>query len=138
MTDIKLNHGKNHYLELTTENIPLDPVMVDPDLLRHILSNLLTNACKYSPIGTHVRLKATGDQTGLRFTVEDEGIGIPETDQPHLFDSFYRAGNAGTVAGSGLGLNIVYESVKLHGGQIHFTSQLHVGSKFCVDIPFSI
>lgn len=137
MANIKLSHGQNHHLEFLPEALPQELVPLDPDLLRHILSNLLTNACKYSPTGSRVTLKATGDPRGLHFCVEDRGIGIPEADQPHVFDSFYRAGNAGTVAGSGLGLNIVYESVKLHGGQIRVVSRLNVGSSFFIDIPFS-
>ncbi len=139
IADIKLSHGKYHDIELIIHhrNIP-NPAMVDPDLLRYILSNLLTNACKYSSDHSRVTLNVNGDVHTLHFVVKDEGIGIPPVDQPHLFESFYRASNTNTVSGSGLGLNIVYEYTKLHGGTIRFTSELQVGSTFIVDIPLTV
>lgn len=93
-------------------------VAADPKLLHHIVSNLLSNAARYSPPGSPIVLTLAGDRTGFGFTVEDEGIGVPEEDRPHLFEPFYRGSNVGSVSGTGLGLNIVKRFTELHGGTI--------------------
>ncbi|MBN9690203.1 MAG: PAS domain S-box protein [Verrucomicrobia bacterium] len=96
----------------------LGGMAADPKILHHIVSNLLSNAARYSPPGTSIVLTLTGDRTGFGFTVEDEGIGVPEEDRPHLFEPFYRGSNVGSVSGTGLGLNIVKRFTELHGGII--------------------
>jgi signal transduction histidine kinase len=110
-------------------------VVMDKTLLRYILSNLLTNAVKYSPGGGTVQLEihCGTDQTVIR--VADEGIGIPEKDQKRLFEAFHRAQNVGAIKGSGLGLTITKRAVMLHGGSIHFESQVGVGTTFTVTLP---
>ena len=121
--------------ELALDLAPAGVRRVDGRLVHHILGNLLTNACKYSPAGSQVtmRLQALGDQ--LKVDVTDRGIGIPEEDLPHLFDSFRRGGNAGNRPGSGLGLAIVMRCVELHGGQVSVVSKLGAGSTFSVTLP---
>lgn len=133
--DMKAGVGQDHDLQLISQGAIHQPLMVDSNLLRHILSNLLMNACKYSAAKSRVVLETTYDENGLSFAIQDEGIGIPAADQAHLFESFYRASNIHTISGTGLGLNIVQEYVKLHGGTIHFISELDVGSTFFVHIP---
>lgn len=117
-------------LELEEEN-----VMVDEKLLRHIFGNLLSNALKYSPhrLGAHFHV-ARLDQ-GLRFQVQDRGIGIPPEDVPRLFGNFHRAANVGDIPGTGLGLSIVKRAVESHGGSISVESQLGVGTCFTVLLP---
>lgn len=107
----------------------------DEKLLRHILTNLLSNALKYSPIGSTVHFNLICDQQVAIFCIKDNGIGIPIADQAQLFQSFYRASNVGTTSGTGLGLTIVKQSVDLHGGEITFTSEVGVGTTFTVTIP---
>jgi signal transduction histidine kinase len=107
----------------------------DPQLLDSMLENLMTNAVKYSQPGGTVTLELHGTPNEATFIVRDEGIGIPETDYSNLFDTFYRASNAGNVAGTGLGLAIVKKAVDLQGGTIGVTSQLGVGSTFIVRLP---
>ena len=97
---------------------PGGPVYLDEKHLRHILSNLLNNALKYSSEGQSVRLSVARDDGQLCFEVADDGIGIPEADQGRLFQTFQRASNVGTVPGTGLGLAIVKRSVDLHHGTI--------------------
>jgi PAS domain S-box-containing protein len=110
---------------------------IDEKLLRQILSNLLTNAIKYSPQGgvVHFELICT-PQTAI-FRIQDSGIGIPISEQINLFDSFYRASNVGTISGTGLGLAIVKKSVDLHGGEIAVESEVGVGTTFTVTLPLN-
>jgi signal transduction histidine kinase len=107
----------------------------DPRILRNILFNLISNASKYSDAGKsiHLTLKKAGKD--FIFKIIDEGIGIPQEDQRHLFQRFYRASNAGNIQGTGLGLNIVRRYVDLLDGKIEFESQPGKGSTFTVSIP---
>ncbi|MEL7160080.1 MAG: PAS domain-containing sensor histidine kinase [Bacteroidota bacterium] len=110
-------------------------ITTDAKLLRHVLTNLLSNAGKYSPEGSQITV-----ETGLRgdrcyLSIIDRGIGIPEKDRRHLFDRFFRADNVENIKGTGLGLNIVKNYVDLLGGEIGFTSTLGQGSVFTVLLP---
>jgi PAS domain S-box-containing protein len=109
--------------------------LLDERLVRHILSNLLTNAVKYSPEGEPVQLGVTSSSQQVVFTVTDRGIGIPPEDRPLLFQSFHRGRNVGGISGTGLGLAIVKKAVELHGGTIQVESNLGKGSRFRVFIP---
>lgn len=108
-------------------------VYLDEKLLRHILTNLLSNAIKYSPQGGIIEFKIVCTQSAAIFTVKDNGIGIPEKDRKHLFQSFHRGSNVGATSGTGLGLTIVKEAVDIHGGEIAFTSD-DVGTTFTVTL----
>ncbi|MBP6646067.1 MAG: PAS domain S-box protein [Burkholderiaceae bacterium] len=94
----------------------------DEKLLRHIFSNLLSNALKYSPEGLPIEFRIQKDGQKVVFEVVDQGIGIPQTEIPHLFDTFHRASNVGNIPGTGLGLSIVKKSVEVHGGTIDVES----------------
>lgn len=112
-----------------------DPVLADPTLLRQMLENLLTNALKYSSQDTDVELTVARDDNELRFEVNDHGIGIDRDDLRHLFETFYRGRNVGSVSGTGLGLSIVRGAVELHGGHVAVRSQPDVGTSFMISIP---
>jgi len=114
-----------------------DPVRgnFDPKLLRQILSNLLTNALKYSPNGDPVDLELNREENQARIIIRDRGIGIPEKDQVNLFEPFHRAQNTGTINGTGLGLAIVKKAVDLHQGSISIQSQIDIGTIFTVTLP---
>jgi PAS domain S-box-containing protein len=107
----------------------------DEKLLRHIFSNLLSNALKYSPGGGEVRFKVRRDDDATVFEVADQGIGIPADEIPHLFESFHRASNVGAIQGTGLGLAIVKNAVEMHGGTIEVASNLGEGTAFTVRLP---
>jgi signal transduction histidine kinase len=107
----------------------------DPKLLRQIVSNLLTNALKYSPKGDPVEFELNREENQARITIRDRGIGIPANDQVHLFEPFHRAQNTGTINGTGLGLAIVKKAVDLHQGTISVQSQIDVGTTFTVNLP---
>jgi signal transduction histidine kinase len=108
---------------------------LDERLLRQILTNLLSNALKYSPEGGKVQFELVFGENILTFRIQDEGIGIPLEDQPHLFDAFYRSSNVGTISGTGLGLAIVKRGVDIHNGQITVESEQGVGTTFTVILP---
>jgi signal transduction histidine kinase len=110
-------------------------VLADETLLRHVLENLLGNALKYSQSGSSVELEVARQRGELMFRVIDRGIGISEEDQKHLFESFHRGTNVGSVSGTGLGLAIVRGATELHGGSISVHSEVGVGTSFTVRIP---
>lgn len=109
--------------------------LYDEKLLRHIFSNLLSNAVKYSPLGGLVQFHVRSEQDMVVMEVADEGIGIPEDELPHLFESFHRASNVGTIQGTGLGLAIVRNAVDIHGGRIDVRSSAGSGTTFTVRLP---
>jgi signal transduction histidine kinase len=117
------------------------PVTALPDLdgrlLRHILTNLLSNAMKYSPAGEQIELELACAPEAIQFRVRDRGIGIPREDQEKLFQSFHRASNVRTIPGSGLGLSIVKQCVDLHSGTITVESEPGKGTLFTVTLPLN-
>jgi signal transduction histidine kinase len=110
---------------------------LDAKLLRQILSNLLSNALKYSPAGSTVQFNLSFLESKVVFRVQDQGIGIPPEDLSRLFESFHRATNVGTIQGTGLGLAIVKQFVDLHGGKITVESTVDQGSTFTVTLPLN-
>lgn len=123
-----------HTIEFIAEGDFSDAVM-DNHLLHHILTNLISNAIKYSPEGGKVRLHLTREGKQAILRVQDQGIGIPETEQAQLFQVFHRATNVGNIPGTGLGLAIVKRSVDLHGGEITVESKVGIGTTFTVKLP---
>ncbi|GAB4440113.1 MAG: hypothetical protein Kow00120_08140 [Anaerolineae bacterium] len=113
-----------------------DGANVDASLMRQIVTNLLSNALKYTPAGNPVQVHLQRDGHAAILRVADQGIGIPEADQKRLFTPFHRAENVGNVGGTGLGLAIVKRAVDLHGGAITCTSAVGVGTTFTVVLPF--
>lgn len=112
-----------------------DLPLIDEKLLRHILTNLLSNALKYSPEESAVHLIVNYDAQEAIFQIKDEGMGIPSEDLNNLFETFYRGKNVGKISGTGLGLAIVQQSVNIHGGKISVESKVGVGTTFTVTIP---
>ena len=110
----------------------------DAKLLRQIILNLMSNAIKYSPHGGEIQFHLMGKDSHVSFSIQDEGIGIPPTDQKNLFQSFSRGSNVGTIAGTGLGLMIAKACVELHQGEISLSSQVNQGTKVTVSLPKGI
>ncbi|MFM1876189.1 MAG: hypothetical protein RL266_1926 [Bacteroidota bacterium] len=107
---------------------------LDPQLIRNVLFNLLSNAVKYSKENTEIVFTVEiGDDLVLK--VQDHGMGIPQEEQQHLFERFFRAKNATNIQGTGLGLNIVQKHVDLMGGRIDFESRLNEGTTFIITLP---
>jgi PAS domain S-box-containing protein len=111
---------------------------LDEKLLRQILTNLLSNALKYSPENGIAELILDCDDNTAIFQIRDQGIGIPEADLQHLFDPFHRANNVGTIAGTGLGLAIVKRAVDAHHGEILVESHLGMGTLCTVRLPLHL
>jgi len=112
-------------------------VRVDGRLLRQIVDTLLGNAVKYSPHGETIHCTLTQSEHDAIITASDNGIGIPEADQPHIFDAFFRASNVGTIGGVGLGLKLVKDYAELMGGSVTFSSCVGQGTTITVIIPLA-
>ncbi len=131
---MQLTDTKSHTF-IWSEEGQLDEVKADPVLIQHILINLISNAVKYSPEKSEIRLEVRREGGNAVIRVSDQGIGIVEKDQDQLFQPFYRAENTGTTKGTGLGLAIVKESVEAHGGSISWESTPGDGTTFTVLLP---
>jgi PAS domain S-box-containing protein len=113
-------------------------IRLDENLLRHILTNLLENAVKYSPGQSTVIVRSRCEESQAVFEVHDQGIGIPSADQQQLCSPFFRASNVGNTPGTGMGLSIVRKCVELHHGSLAIESEVNVGTKFTVTFPTNL
>ncbi|MEJ5963631.1 PAS domain-containing sensor histidine kinase [Pedobacter immunditicola] len=103
---------------------------LDQNLLRNCMINLISNSIKYSGENTFIEFNTEITDSQCIVTIKDNGIGIPETDQVHLFEPFFRAHNTGNIPGTGLGLNIVRRYATLMSGNVHFESTINQGTTF--------
>jgi PAS domain S-box-containing protein len=126
---LQSNQNVNYTHEGPTE------VKLDKNMLTHVYNNLISNAIKYSPEGESVELKTIHDGKTLTIIVEDHGIGIPKDEQEQMFNRFFRANNATNIQGTGLGLNIVMNYIKMIEGDISFTSKENEGTTFTIILP---
>ncbi len=107
----------------------------DEKIVTLILTNLLYNAVKYSPEDSEIAITINVLDDMLHLNIEDQGIGIPEKDQKHIFERYFRAENALLNQGTGIGLNIIREHINNLGGKVYFKSIEHIGTKFTVELP---
>lgn len=121
--------------EIVHDHAAAAVVRSDKKLLRNILFNLISNAIKFSREGARIGLRSDLTGNGFSICVKDNGIGISETDQEHLFSSFFRAANATNIQGTGLGLHLVKRYADLLGGIINLQSQLDEGTSVTIFIP---
>ena len=120
--------------------IPLDlpPASADPARLERILTNLWSNALKYSAPGTSVEVRARQEDGWVTTSVTDHGPGIPPDDLPRLFERYFRTGTGRERReGVGLGLYIARQLVEAHGGRIWVESEVGVGSRFSFSLPIA-
>lgn len=135
VSDMKdLAHG-NREIDFNYEGH--DEVHQDQNIIKNILLNLMSNALKYSPTDKPVGLKVQASDTAFKLEVSDKGIGIPESEQRHLFERFFRAKNAGNIEGTGLGLHIVKKYLDMLGGNVKFESNPEIGTTFYIELPNS-
>lgn len=135
---IALHQGASQHHALTLECDTNLLVYGDRNRLSQLFTNLLHNAIKYSPDGGKVAVCVTHDQTDtIEISVQDKGIGIPESAISKLFDKFYRVDNSASrkIGGTGLGLAICKEIAEGHGGSIHVDSRVGHGSTFTITLP---
>tara|TARA_R110001592_G_scaffold236456_1_gene494777 strand:- start:2664 stop:3875 length:1212 start_codon:yes stop_codon:yes gene_type:complete len=130
--------------DIQTDNRKIDVVFfgepkkvnIDQKLITHAVSNLISNAFKYSTKG-NPKIQLTFDKDCLKISVIDSGIGIPENEIKNLFQPFFRAKNVKDIEGTGLGLAITKEYVELNNGKIEVESKLNEGTVFTVIVPFN-
>jgi two-component system sensor kinase FixL len=113
----------------------ISKVMLDQPLLKNCVINLISNAIKYSGEDTFIEFNTEINHEHFKVCIKDNGIGIPDDDQKHLFEAFFRAHNTGNIAGTGLGLNIVTRYTGLMNGQIKFVSKINEGTSFTLSFP---
>jgi two-component system OmpR family sensor kinase/two-component system sensor histidine kinase BaeS len=129
--------GINLHLEISADSNKLT-VWGDAGRLDQVLSNLVTNALRYTPAGGHITLQGESDDEYVRITVRDTGIGIPPDDLEYIFDRFWKGDRVRTHqkgVGSGLGLAISKKLVEAQGGDIRVESQVGNGSRFIIEFP---
>ena len=122
---------------LTADIAPGITLDGDSGKLMQIFYNLTDNAIKYTPENGHIAVRLAQSGANVLFAVTDDGIGIPEEDQKHIFERFYRVDKARSRAtgGTGLGLSIVRQLAAMHGGTVSVSSQPGQGATFTVTLP---
>ena len=130
--------GKKNISISRNEILPSLVLEADRNYLEQVLTNLLDNAIKYTPEGGRIAISAIEKESKeIRFSIEDNGIGIPREDIPRIFERFYRVdkGRSQDLGGTGLGLSIVKHLVQAHGGRVWVESRLGEGSTFYFTLP---
>jgi two-component system sensor histidine kinase KdpD len=114
----------------------LPPADADPDMVHLVLRQLLSNAVKYSPPGSAITFRVQARDGEIAVGIADQGCGIPEVEQEHIFDKFYRARNVrAQIPGTGMGLTIARKIVEAHGGTMWVRSRPKQGSEFFFSLP---
>jgi two-component system sensor histidine kinase BaeS len=111
------------------------PVMADPRWLHQVITNLLTNALKFTPSGGQVRIETETARPGAVLRVTDTGAGIPADELPHIFERFWRGRQAMPTSGSGIGLAVAAELARAHGGELTASSQPGRGTEMTLSLP---
>lgn len=126
-----------HQITYNKKTLPL--ILCDRDKIKQVLSNLVSNAIKYSPEGGEIKIDAFLEKGQVKVCVEDQGLGIPEDVRDKLFTKFYRVDNDDRrkIGGTGLGLAICKEIIRAHGGEIGVHSTYGYGSTFYFSLPLS-
>ena len=114
------------------------PVLADPGRLRQVIANLLSNALKFTPAGGRVEMILTTAGGRAQLEVSDTGTGIPPEDLPHVFDRWWRSGQATQTSGSGIGLAVAAELARAHDGSIAVASEPGNGSRFILTLPVAL
>jgi PAS domain S-box-containing protein len=130
--NVSLADNNQHPIILNAETTTLD---ADPKMIRQVITNLISNAVKYSPLGSVVQVSLTAEPEKLHLIVQDNGIGIPPEEQTRIFQPFIRGSNARNISGTGLGLAIVQQNVTAHGGTLDVESRAGEGTRITVHLP---
>ncbi|MBZ0286951.1 MAG: PAS domain S-box protein, partial [Anaerolineae bacterium] len=107
----------------------------DEKLLHSAVTNLVSNAMKYTPAGGSITVRLIGQDDAVLIEVSDDGMGIPAEDHDHIFEAFHRAANVQSIDGTGLGLGIVKNAIDAHGGTVTFCSVVNLGTTFTIHLP---
>jgi signal transduction histidine kinase len=131
--DVKLLMN-GHMLTVNAPRTSID-AEVDPDRFQMVIRNLLSNASKYSPTGTEIEVDIRRNSETATVAVIDQGVGISQEDQAHLFSRFVRIESTEHVKGTGLGLWLSREIARMHGGDLSVNSEVGRGSTFNFTVP---
>jgi signal transduction histidine kinase len=112
-----------------------EEALLDERLLTNIFINLISNAIKFSPENSNIEIKTHKKQRSIQIEISDQGMGIAEEEQKHLFERFFRSKNVTNIQGTGLGLHIVSRYIQLMNGKILCKSVPHQGTTFTIQIP---
>jgi len=133
---IELNQKDSRKVTLTIHSENPRSVFIDEKYIHLVISNLLSNAFKYSTEREAPSVEITFNLNEIELVITDFGIGIPTNDQVKIFNTFFRATNAKKIAGTGLGLSITKKFIEMHGGKVHFKSEENIGSSFTIILPY--
>ena len=133
LSDLKLIIKKGQYFKVDYNGH--EQIIADKKLLKNVIINLVSNAVKFSGEDAPININSIVNQKEARLSIRDKGIGISESDQEHLFSSFFRGANVTNIQGTGLGLHIVKRYVDLLNGNVHLQSQLGKGTTITITIP---
>lgn len=131
--DFRLRYPE-HQIRITCDESML-MVRFDEKLMGHLISNLLHNAIKYSPLDPNVTISIKGGESFYKVIITDNGIGIPEAEHEQLFTTFFRASNTENISGTGMGLVIVKQFVEIHNGTIEIQSKEGEGCRVILEFP---
>lgn len=132
--DIILTHNEDRNINATFSG-EFEGFKSDVKLLKLIFTNILNNAIKYSPNNRDIDYKLYSDKDNYIFEIRDYGIGIPDEDKSKIFDLFHRSSNVGNISGTGLGMAVVLQSLKVLNGSISFESKVGEGTTFFIKLP---
>jgi PAS domain S-box-containing protein len=133
VAEMQLMAGKNQ--GLICQHIGHQVAKIDKKMLKHIFFNLISNAIKFSPEGGDILVKVSVEDKMIQIEVLDQGIGISDEDQKHLFERFFRGHNATHIQGTELGLNLVARYAELMNANLKIESKENQGAKFTIIIP---
>lgn len=131
------NLSRDLIITCRIEDLP-NEVELDRKMMTIVLTNLLSNAVKFSPENPIIQVHGRTDGGRMFVTVEDNGVGIPEEEVDRIFERFFRATTSSGIAGSGVGLSLVRDLVKLQGGHIQAKSQVGKGTSLSLELPESL
>ncbi len=138
-TEDYLNNEAVRYIQgheiVFDKQIAAIKIWFDPKLLVHVLNNLISNAAKYSEVGSLIIVKLERKDDYLSISVSDKGIGIPENELAMSFESFFRSSNVENIPGTGLGLSIAKYFMDLHEGKISISSVVGEGTTLTLELP---
>lgn len=126
----------HHRINLDLQTLPAT-IKADPKLLDQVLTNLMSNAAKYSPEATEVDVRAWFDDRDVIVEIQDHGVGIPLSEQPQIFQRFFRASTSTGIIGTGLGLHLTKHFVEVHGGNVELRSAEGEGTAVIVRLPIN-
>ncbi len=127
--------SEEKHITISTDFAPDCRASVDPTRLSQAFANLLDNALKYTPEGGKVHLACRAAENTVTVSMRDTGMGIPATDQPHIWERLYRGDKSRTQRGLGLGLSLVKAIVEAHQGTVAVTSEAGQGAEFVITVP---